>query len=400
MVAPAFAAAAPLAGRRRPGAPPPRVGRPSPARSPCVCAAAAPPPGGKRVLIINAPSGGHSVIGPHLAEALLAAGHAVHVHQVGAPAPDAQPFDRYPPLVAAHPDAFSLSHGAATDALTAAGGGTARSAGGDAAPPPPDAVYDNASKAVADAAPALAAAAAGAEVFYVSSAGAYAYDGTRAPHVAGDAAAGPTIDVEAALAAAGAAGAAFRPIYILGPGFQNRQYSDWLFDRIRDGRRLPIPGVPDALTCLTDVRDVAALLAAALGKGLRGGEVINATSPRGVTLRGVVALAAAAAGADVAAVADRVVWYDPAVAAARVPGYVAKAAFPFRPRHFFADPVPAAPAVAVALGWRAERSGDAAGLAAMFADCHDSYVALGLDKRVVDYTMDDAILAAVGEGGG
>lgn len=395
-MSPAFAAAVPLAGRR-PTLAPISARHPSLARFPCVCAAAPPPGGGKRVLIINAPSGGHSVIGPHLAEALLAAGHEVHVHQVGSPAADAQPFDRYPPLAAAHPGAFSLSHGAAAEALTAAG--QSSHSGGGAAPLPPDAVYDNASKAVADAAPALAAAAGGAEVFYVSSAGAYAYDGTRAPHMAGDPAAGPTIDVETALRDAGAAGAVFRPIYILGPGFQNRQYSDWLFDRIRDGRRIPIPGVPDALTCLTDVRDVAGLLAAALGKGLAG-EVINATSPRGVTLRGVVALAAAAAGADPVAVADRVVWYDPAVAAAAVEGYVAKKAFPFRPRHFFADPVPASPAVANTLGWRAARSGDAAGLAAMFADSYDSYVALGLDKRVVDYTMDDAILAAVGGGRG
>lgn len=397
MATPAFAAALPLAGRQ-PAARPPGGRRPSPARPPCVCAAAnaaAPPPGGaKRVLIINAPSGGHSVIGPHLAAALLASGHSVHVHQVGAPAPDAQPFDRYPPLAASHPATFSLSHGAAAEALIAAAG----SGGAASSPPPLDAVYDNAAKSVADAAPALAAGAAGAEVFYVSSAGAYAYDGSRAPHVAGDPAAGPTIDVEAALCDAGAAAALFRPIYILGPGFQNRQYSDWLYDRIRDGRRIPIPGAPDALTCLTDVRDVAALLAAALGKGLRG-EVINATSPRGVTLAGVVALAAAAAGADPAAVADRVVWYDPAAAAAAVDGFVAKKAFPFRPRHFFADPVPATPTVANALGWRAEHSGDVAGLAAMFGDCHDSYVALGLDKRVVDYTMDDAILAAIGGGG-
>lgn len=154
----------------------------------------------------------------------------------------------------------------------------------------------------------------------------------------------------------------------------------------------------DGRDALTDVRDVAALLAAALGKGLRG-EVINATSPRGVTLAGVVALAAAAAGADPAAVADRVVWYHPAAAAAAVDGFVAKNAFPFRPRHFFADPVAATPTVANALGWRAEHSGDAAGLAAMFVDCHDSFLALGLDKRVVDYTMDDAILAAMGGGG-
>jgi len=380
MLTPAFAAALPLANRRPVALP---RARHVAARRPALTAAAADSPpapaSGKRVLIINAPSGGHSVIGPHLAEALLDAGHTVHVHQVGTPPADKQPYDRYPPLSAAHPAAFSLSTGPAAEAPTA----------------DVDAVYDNAAKGVADAAPALAAGAAGAEVFYVSSAGAYAYDGTLAPHVAGDDAAGPTIDVEAALRASGTLSAAFRPTYILGPGFQNRQYSDWLFDRIRDGRRIPIPGVPDALTCLTDVRDVAAMLAAALGKGLHG-EVLNATSPRAITLAGVVALAAAAAGADAAAVADRVVWYDPADAAARVDGFVAKAAFPFRPRHFFADPVPAAPPVADVLGWRAERSGDRDGLAALLRDAHASYVALGLDARVVDYTMDDAILAAVG----
>ena len=48
------------------------------------------------------------------------------------------------------------------------------------------AVYDNDSKSLKDLTSTLATGATGDRVFYVSSAGAYAYDAAIAPHIAGD----------------------------------------------------------------------------------------------------------------------------------------------------------------------------------------------------------------------
>jgi nucleoside-diphosphate-sugar epimerase len=225
-----------------------------------------------RVLVVNTKSGGHAVLGPHLAEQLLFAGHTVTVLQLGSAA-SASPFTaRYPSLSTAFPSSFTLEHAPSFAASPLA----------NPSAPAFDAVYDNASKSPNDALPTIAAGKAGAEVFYVSSAGAYKYNPALAPHLTGDAAAGPTVDTEQAMAAYGVLTAAFRPIYVTGPGSDKREYTDWFFDRIARGRPLVIPGCGEEFTSISDARDVASLMVCALAKRdvLDKGVVINAVSTR------------------------------------------------------------------------------------------------------------------------
>jgi hypothetical protein len=191
---------------------------------------------GRKVLVINTKGGGHAVIGPHLAESLLAAGHAVHLLQVG-PESTKGPFARYRALADNHPDHFSLSYGDVSEESVPVNTF--------------DAVYDNNAKDVDDVKAVISAGKAGAEVFYVSSAGAYAYNPALAPHLVGDSAKGPTIDVENALRANGVSSACFRPIYIIGPGSAKREYTDFFFDRIVRDRPLPIPGTGAEFTSIT-----------------------------------------------------------------------------------------------------------------------------------------------------
>eukprot|EP00170_Pyropia_yezoensis_P002607 contig_10966_g2611 len=83
----------------------------------------------------------------------------------------------------------------------------------------------------------------------------------------------------------------------------------------------------------------------------------------------------------------KIVHYDPAAVAAD--GFSVKKAFPFRPRHFFAD----AGAAEAALGWRA-RAAAADDLAAVVAASYAEYVALGCGERDVSFALDDMILDA------
>lgn len=330
----------------------------------------------KRVMVVNTKGGGHAAIGPHLAEKLLSQGHKVTVRQVG-PENTKGPFARYAALKSAFPDAFSVSYGAPdADAIT---------------PSSFDAIYDNNSKSLDDANAAIAAAKAGAELFYVSSAGAYVYDANTAPHVSGDPAKGPTIDVEDAMRKANVSSAIFRPIYVIGPGNEERPYLNFFFDRILRGRKVPVAGDPTNCTSVTDVRDVASMMAGALDKGFKN-TIFNSVSPRAVTIEGIAKMCAKAASASL----PELVPYDPEVVASKIDGFKVKTAFPYRPRHFFAEPMPDAVA-ATKLNWDPCFSGTGAALESVIADAYSEYVALGLDKRDIDFTMDDAILNAVAQ---
>lgn len=348
-----------------------------------VAEATAPPPDltGKTVLILNTKGGGHAFIGLHVARAVIAAGGRVRLLQVGDEAAlgASLPCSRYAELVSASDEgAVEVAYGTVADVSTAFPGVTF------------DAVLDNNSKKVDEVAVVadFVAAAGIPQLLYISSAGQYVYDPSTAPHVEGDAAKGGQVEVEAALAARGTPFAAFRPIYIVGEASAKRDYLDFFFDRLVRGRPIPIPGNGAEMTSLTDVVDVAAMLTAALATpaAASGGQVYNATAGRGITFDGVARLCAAAVGgAD--APTPNIVHYDPAAVTAD--GFSVKKAFPFRPRHFFAD----AGAAEAAFGWRA-RAAAADDLAAVVAASYVEYVALGRGERDVSFTMDDMILDA------
>lgn len=323
------------------------------------------------VLIVNTKGGGHGHLGLHLAQTLLEQGHKVHVHQIGGE-DSCAPVKQYPNLATTYPSAFSVAYGDIPASLDATG--------------PYDAIYDNNAKSLADIEPAITAASGGnTELFYVSSAGAYAYDANVAPHMVGDAAKGPTIEVEDAIRAAGVSSVNFRPIYMIGPHTSKREYVDFFFDRLSRDRPIPLPGCGEEITSITDVRDIAALLAGALNKGLKD-ETINAVNVRGVTFDAMVKMCAEVCGKEA-----KIVRYDVKEVEGKVDGFKAKKAFPFRPRHFFADTWEGQEKI----GWKANVSGSAEGLAASIKACYEEYLQLGLDKASVDFALDDKILACV-----
>lgn len=324
------------------------------------------------VLIVNTKGGGHAVIGPHLAEQLLNEGHSVTVHQVG-PESDKGPFARYSDLKTSFSGSFSLSFGDVDKDAVPCG--------------VYDAIYDNNAKSPQDVEQVIAAGKAGAEVFYVSSAGAYKYNPSIAPHLAGDPASGPTIDVEDTLRSSGVLAATFRPIYIIGPGTAKREYTDYFFHRIARDRPVLIPGNGEEFVSISDVRDVASIMTASLGKKLSG-EIINSVSIRAITAQGMAKMCAKVMGKNV-----EIIPYDPEVMKSKLEGFNVKKAYPFRPRHFFADPFPSA-AVTRALRWSPKFSGSEEALERAIADEYATFIKLDLAQTDVDFALDDAIRAA------
>lgn len=321
-----------------------------------------------KVLIVNTKGGGHGHIGLHLAQNLLEKGNSVHIHQLGSEASCA-PVKQYPSLAETFGEQFSVAYGAIPSSYE-----TDYSA-----------IYDNNAKSADDINPAIECArASGAQLFYVSSAGAYKYDSNVAPHNISDRASGPTIDVEESIRSAGVCSATFRPIYIIGPHTSKREYVDFFFDRLVRGRPVPLPGCGEELTSITDVRDIATLLASALGKPLKD-DIINCVNTRAITFDGMVKLCADACGREA-----NIVYYNHAEMEEKIDGFKVKKAFPFRPRHFFADPCEAQ----IKLEWTPKISGSADGIASSIKDCYDEYVELGLDKTDVDFSLDDKILEA------
>lgn len=326
------------------------------------------------ILIVNTKGGGHGHIGFHLAEKLLADGHKVHIHQVGNET-CSTPVTQYPALASKYgSDMFSVAYDSSVPATFPSSDYTA--------------IYDNNAKSLEDIAPVVATAKqSGAQMFYVSSAGAYKYDANSAPHETVNAASGPTIDVENAIIDAGVCSANFRPIYIIGPHTSKREYVDFFFDRLVRNRPVPLPGSGFELTSISDVRDIAGLLASAVGKTELKDQTINAVNTRAVTFDAMTKLCAEACGVD----DPKIVHYDPSKMEKSIEGFKVKKAFPFRPRHFFASTIEAQ----LMLGWQPSVAGTMDGLSQSIKECYDEYVKLGLDKADVDFSLDDKILASL-----
>lgn len=212
---------------------------------------------------------------------------------------------------------------------------------------------------------------------FVSSAGAYTPSPIEPGHWPGDArkASAGHVGVEAALAGAGLPFTVFQPLYIYGP-HTAKDCEQWFLDRIVRGRPVPLPAPGIQLVTLSHVEDLAAALAAVPGNAAAVGKHLNLCSDRTVTHAGVVAALAKAAGVEA-----KVVLYDPAAVDMKA------AKYPFRPGHFFAN----ADDTKAVLGWAPAHTfgGDAPALVA-------AYKASGRDKKDIDFSADDAILAAVG----
>ncbi len=167
----------------------------------------------------------------------------------------------------------------------------------------------------------------------------------------------------------------FRPTYIVGPGNYNPVES-WFFDRLAQGRPVPLPGDGTTITQLGHVDDLAAAMARCLEVDASTNRVYNCTARQGITFRGLVAAAAAAMGIDPATVDIRC--FDPARLDPK-----ARKAFPLRLSHFLTDIT----RVRRELAW--DPAFDAA---AALADSYRNDYSLR-QPSVVDFSADAALLA-------
>jgi nucleoside-diphosphate-sugar epimerase len=167
----------------------------------------------------------------------------------------------------------------------------------------------------------------------------------------------------------------FRPTYIVGPGNYNPVES-WFFDRLAQGRPVPLPGDGTTITQLGHVDDLAAAMARCLEVDASTNRVYNCTARQGITFRGLVAAAAAAMDIDPATVDIRS--FDPARLDPK-----ARKAFPLRLSHFLTDIT----RVRRELAW--DPAFDAA---AALADSYRNDYSLR-QPSVVDFSADAALLA-------
>jgi len=136
-------------------------------------------------------------------------------------------------------------------------------------------------------------------------------------------------ETEAWLLAEGIPFTSFRPTYIIGPGNYN-PIERWFFDRLTHDRPIPLPGDGGLITQLGDVRDLARAMALCIDVDTACNRIYHCSGLQGVTLRGLVAIAAKACGKDPATVDIRS--FDPAGLEPK-----ARKAFPLRLSHFLTD---------------------------------------------------------------
>jgi len=246
-----------------------------------------------------------------------------------------------------------------------------------------DAIFDNNGRELSDTQPL-------AEIFkdrvqhfvYMSSAGVY-LKSDQMPHVEGDAVDPKSrhkgkFETEAYLTQQGLPVTSIRPTYIYGP----QNYNDleaWFFDRIVRNRPIPIPGNGLHITQFGHVKDLAAAMAAILGKSQAVGQIYNVSGDRYVTFDGLARACAIAAGKSDQDL--QIVHYD-----AKKFDFGKRKAFPMRTQHFFASVDKAK----TELGWHPEYD-LISGLKDSFLN---DYLASGRDKAEVDFSVDDEILKA------
>ncbi|KAG2632805.1 hypothetical protein PVAP13_2NG125600 [Panicum virgatum] len=333
----------------------------------------------KSELVVNTNSGGHAVFGFYFAKELLAAGLAVTVLTVGDEASDKMkkpPFSRFSELTSA---GGKTVWGDPADVGAAVGGASF------------DVVLDNNGKDGRTSTPSSRWWTGPSRPARGSSCSSAAPASTGRP-TSRRKSRGAGAAQDAVKESAGHVGveryiseqfagswASFRPQYMIGSG-NNKDCEEWFFDRIVRGRPVPIPGNGMQLTNITHVRDLASMLALAVGRpGAAAGRVFNCVSDRAVTLDGMARVCAAAAGAA----AVEIVHYDPAAA-----GVDAKKAFPFRNMHFCAEPR----AAKEALGWASTTN-----LPEDLKERYAEYAGRGRGDKPMAFDLDDKILAAVGK---
>eukprot|EP01023_Acetabularia_acetabulum_P008724 TRINITY_DN13804_c0_g1_i1.p2 TRINITY_DN13804_c0_g1~~TRINITY_DN13804_c0_g1_i1.p2 ORF type:complete len:352 (-),score=83.63 TRINITY_DN13804_c0_g1_i1:424-1479(-) len=316
-------------------------------------------------LIVNTKGGGHAFIGYHLAEKLLEKGHTVTILNNGDPAKigSKEPYSQYPALES---KGVTVKFADPTDISNVPEG-------------PFQVVYDNNGKDMENCQPLIDHFKGKVEHYvFVGSAGAYADDLIEPMKVEGDtrkAKAGHKI-VEDYLESEGLPYTVFQPLYLYGP-YTNKDCEQWFVDRIIRDRPVPLPAPGVQLTSLSNIKDVAALMAMVPGNEKTVKQQFNSSTDRCITFTGIVKAIAKELGKE-----PKIVLYNPAEM-----GLGKGEGFPFRTNHFFAGTDKAK----MVLGWAPEHNF----LSDVKSLC-EAYVASGRADKEIDFSVDDKILAKVG----
>ena len=121
----------------------------------------------------------------------------------------------------------------------------------------------------------------------------------------------------------------FRPTYIYGPGNYN-PIEKWFFDRITNGRSIPVPLDGQTITQLGHVSDLAEAIAKSLETDKAINQIYNCSGCKAVTFKGLIETAIMATGNKVADFNLRS--FDPSKLDPK-----ARKLFPLRLTNFFTD---------------------------------------------------------------
>jgi len=92
----------------------------------------------------------------------------------------------------------------------------------------------------------------------------------------------------------------FRPTYIYGPGNYN-PIEKWFFDRITNGRSIPVPFDGQTITQLGHVSDLAEAISKSLETDKANNQIYNCSGSKAVTFKGLIETAIIATGNKVTA---------------------------------------------------------------------------------------------------
>jgi nucleoside-diphosphate-sugar epimerase len=242
-----------------------------------------------------------------------------------------------------------------------------------------DVVYDMNGREASDTEPILAAVGDVEQYIFCSSAGVY-LKSDQMPHMETDATDPNSrhkgkLNTEDLLQSRGLNWTSVRPVYIYGPLNYN-PVEEWFFQRLAEGRPIPIPNSGQQVTQLGHVKDLAVAFKMMLGNDKARGQIYNISGERYVTFDGIAKACAKAGGFP----EPELVHFNPK----DFDFPKGSKAFPMRDQHFFASIHKAQQE----LGWSPEFS-----LVDGLRDSYEKDFGRGTYRKEADFTTDDLILA-------
>lgn len=242
-----------------------------------------------------------------------------------------------------------------------------------------DAIYDMNGREASDVESVLDAVGDVGQYIFCSSAGVY-LKSDQMPHQEEDATDPASrhkgkLNTEALLADRGLNWTSLRPVYIYGPLNYN-PVEEWFFQRLAEGRPIPVPNSGKQVTQLGHVKDLATAFKLVLDNPVAKSQIYNISGDRYVTFDGIALACAEAAGKDV----PELIHYNP-----KDFDFGKKKAFPMRDQHFFASINKAKRD----LKWEPQY-----GLVDGLKDSYEKDFGRGTYRKEADFTTDDMIIKA------